>query len=98
MVSFKQPQRSQRKPSQLEPQQKSENAGVVSSVCDTREEVEDTFVSCFQEWTTKQILQGISLYFNPKSIIGIMGPSGSGKTTFLDILTGRRRGKFNVRN
>ena len=61
------------------------------------EEVEDTFVHCFQEWTTKEILRGISLYFNPKSIIGIMGPSGSGKTTFLDILTGRRRkGKFEV--
>lgn len=60
---------------------------------------DDSFVQCFQEWTTKDILKGISLYFNPKSIIGIMGPSGCGKTTFLDILTGRRRsGKFEVTN
>lgn len=59
----------------------------------------ETFVKCFQEYTTKDILKGISLYFNPGSMIGIMGPSGCGKTTFLDILTGRRRkGKFNVTN
>lgn len=60
-------------------------------------EENDTFVKCFQEYTTKDILKGISLYFNPGSMIGIMGPSGSGKTTFLDILTGRRtKGKISV--
>ena len=65
---------------------------------DEDDDIDDnTFVRCFEEWTTKDILKGISLYFNPGSIIGIMGPSGSGKTTFLDILTGRRTGKFSVR-
>ena len=39
----------------------------------------------------KEILKGLSLYFNPGEMIGIMGPSGSGKTTFLDIVTGRRK-------
>lgn len=62
------------------------------------EEEEETLIKCFQEWTTKDILKGISLYFNPGSMIGIMGSSGCGKTTFLDLLTGRRRGgKFNVK-
>ena len=64
---------------------------------DNQEEEEKTFMKCFQEWTTKDILKGISLYFNPGSMIGIMGPSGCGKTTFLDLLTGRRSGgRFNV--
>ena len=36
------------------------------------------------------ILKGVSVYFNPGNMIGIMGPSGCGKTTFLDLLTGRR--------
>lgn len=64
---------------------------------DSKGEEDDTFVQCFREWTTKEILKGISLYFNPKQMIGVMGPSGCGKTTFLDILTGRRRkGKFSV--
>ena len=58
---------------------------------------EETFVRRFQEWTTKDILKEISLYFNPGSIIGIMGPSGCGKTTLLDILTGRNTGNFTVR-
>ena len=39
---------------------------------------------------TKEILRGISVYFNPGNMVGIMGPSGSGKTTLLDVLTGRR--------
>ena len=39
----------------------------------------------------KEILKGISVYFNPGEMIGVMGPSGSGKTTFLDLLTGRRK-------
>ena len=41
--------------------------------------------------TKRVILNGISAYFNPGNLIGIMGPSGSGKTTFLDLLTGRRK-------
>lgn len=58
---------------------------------------DDTFVHCFSEYTKREILKGISLYFNPYSMVGIMGPSGCGKTTFLDLLTGRRRsGKFDV--
>ena len=39
----------------------------------------------------KEILKGISIYFNPGEMIGIMGPSGCGKTTFLDLLTARRK-------
>ena len=39
----------------------------------------------------KEILKGISLYFNPGELVGIMGPSGCGKTTFLDVLTARRK-------
>ena len=39
----------------------------------------------------KQILKGISLYFNPGEVVGIMGPSGCGKTTLLDLLTARRK-------
>ncbi|XP_063682664.1 uncharacterized protein LOC134817454 [Bolinopsis microptera] len=38
----------------------------------------------------KQILDKVSVYFNPSSFVGIMGPSGCGKTTFLDVVTGRR--------
>ena len=38
---------------------------------------------------SKEILKGVSVYFNPGSMIGIMGPTGSGKTTLLDVLTGR---------
>ena len=40
---------------------------------------------------TKNILKGVSVYFNPGKMVGIMGPSGCGKTTFLDLLTGRRK-------
>eukprot|EP00731_Ephydatia_muelleri_P033340 Em0028g15a len=47
--------------------------------------------TCFGAYTEKEILNGISIYFNPGQLTGIMGPSGCGKTTFLDILTGRRK-------
>ena len=40
---------------------------------------------------TKQILNNVSVYFNPGELVAIMGPSGCGKTTLLDLLTGRRR-------
>lgn len=39
----------------------------------------------------KQILNNVSVYFNPGELVAIMGPSGCGKTTLLDLLTGRRR-------
>ena len=43
------------------------------------------------EENKKEILKGISLYFNPGEMASIMGPSGSGKTTFLDLITARRK-------
>ena len=50
------------------------------------EEVEESFGGL----VSKEILRGVSAYFNPGNMIGIMGPTGSGKTTLLDVLTGRR--------
>ncbi|KAL7527482.1 hypothetical protein ACHAXR_005154, partial [Thalassiosira sp. AJA248-18] len=41
---------------------------------------------------TKQILDGLSGTFPPKTLTAIMGPSGSGKTSLLKILTGRMGG------
>ena len=43
------------------------------------------------ETKEKTILSGVSVFFNPGEMVGIMGPSGCGKTTFLDLLTGRRK-------
>ena len=44
-----------------------------------------------EKYVKRSILNGVSAYFNPGNLIGIMGPSGSGKTTFLDLLTRRRK-------
>ena len=38
----------------------------------------------------KQIISGVTAYFNPGQLVAIMGPSGAGKTTLLDVLTARR--------
>ncbi|KFH02081.1 ATP-binding cassette G family transporter ABCG77 [Toxoplasma gondii VAND] len=37
----------------------------------------------------RQILFGLSGYFAPGEIVGILGPSGAGKSTFLSVLCGR---------
>ena len=50
--------------------------------------VRDLF--CGREEVVKEIVKGISVYFNPGEMTAIMGSSGSGKTTLLDLLTGRR--------
>ena len=46
--------------------------------------------TCFGAYTEKKILNGISIYFNPGQLTGIMGPSGrhistSGKKKLLHL-------------
>ena len=56
---------------------------------DSNEEAEMEATLCGQ--VVKEIIKGISIYFNPGEMTAIMGSSGSGKTTLLDLLAGRRR-------
>ena len=34
----------------------------------------------------------MTTYFEAGELVAVMGPSGSGKTTFMDLITGRKRG------
>jgi ABC-type multidrug transport system ATPase subunit len=38
----------------------------------------------------KLLLDNITGYVYPRSMLALMGPSGSGKTTLLDLLAGRK--------
>lgn len=37
----------------------------------------------------KQLLEGVNLYFGPKTLTAIVGPSGAGKSTLLNVLVGK---------
>lgn len=39
--------------------------------------------------STPPILEGVTGYFPPRSLVALMGPSGCGKTTFMNVLLGR---------
>lgn len=37
----------------------------------------------------KQLLDGVNLYFGPKTLTAVVGPSGAGKSTLLNVLVGK---------